>query len=269
MISMNWNKLIAILFSVIYTILSIGMLLPSKEDSTLAYGAFGFFVISLFLLWFLYALFERKQLVHKTIWFIILAICITGISFPAYWIAEKISVAQDATYEANFRNTLVTNFRDEVLFTEKNNPIGIRLHYTVTIPQSGRYFPTPSVSDGKSRAGHFYPTSVKINPLPRFDGPGVSLAGNYKADTSYNIIADLRPNFLLPDQETGSPCVYFADLDEENLVKSAKSQQLEIDIDGTSFGRYYGQGIHYLENNYNLKDFYDSIAKESIPKCAF
>lgn len=266
---MNWNKLIAILFSVAYTILSIGMLLPSKEDPTLAYGALGFFVTSLFLLWVLYTLFERKQPVHKTIWFIVLAICIASISFPAYWIAEKVSAARSATYEANFRNTRVTNFHDEILFTERNNPIGIRLRYTVTIPQSGRYFPTPSVSDGKSRAGHFYPASVKIDPLPRLDSPGVSLAGNYKAGVSYNVTADLRPNFLLPNQKTENPCVYFANLDEENLVKSAKSQQLEIDIDGTSFGRYHGQGIHYLENQYNLKDFYDSIAKESIPKCAF
>lgn len=264
---MNWNKLIAILFSVVYIILSMGMLLLSKEDSTLAYGAFGFFVISLVLLWVLYALFESKQLEHKTLWFILLAICITSTTVPAYWIAEKISTERSATLKTNFRNTQVTNFRDEVLFTERNNPIGIRLRYTVLIPQSGRYFPEPRVSDGKSRAGLFYLTSAKIDPLPRLERPDTSLAGNYNAGI-YNIIVDLRPNFLLPEQKTGNPCVYFANLDEENFVKTAEFQKMEVDIQGTSFSRYYGQGIHYLENDYNLKDFYDSIAEENIPKCA-
>ena len=72
--------------------------------------------------------------------------------------------------------------------------------------------------------------------------------------------------FQIKKQETLA--YFFASLDEENLVKNATvSQRLEIDIDGTSFNRYYGQGIHYLEHEYNLKAFYESIAQENIPIC--
>ena len=265
---MNWNKIIAISFSLVCVILSFGLLLPAKEDDNFVYGALGFFVISLSLLWFFYAIFERKQSAHKTIWFILVAFGISGLIIPVWWATETISNAYYVAIEENFRSTTVTNFHDEILFTEINNPIGIRLRYTVTVPRSGRYFPMPSVGDGKSRAGHFYLTAVKINPLPQLEGRGVSLAGNYKAGVSYEIIADIRPHFLLSDQKTGNPCVFFASLDEENLVKNATaSQRLEIDIEGTSFNRYYGQGIHYLENEYNLKVFYDSIAQENIPRC--
>ena len=265
---MNWNKMIAILFSLICVILSFTLLMPAKEDNNFVYGALGFFVVSLSLLWFFYTFFERKQSAHKTIWFILVAIGISGLIIPVWWATETISNAYYAALEKNFRNTTVTNFHDELLFTERNNPIGIRLRYTVTVPRSGRYFPTPSVGYGKSRAGHFYLTAVKINPLPQLEGRGVSLAGHYKAGVSYEIIADLRPNFLLPDRKTGKPCVFFASLDEENTIKNETvSQRLEIDIDGTSFSRYYGQGIHYLEHEYNLKAFYDSIAQENILRC--
>jgi hypothetical protein len=265
---MKWNKIIAISFSLVCVALSFGLLLPAKEDNNFVYGALGFFVVSLSLLWFFYALLERKQSAHKSILFILVAIGISGLIIPVWWATETISNAYYAALEENFRSTTVTNFHDEMLFTERNNPIGIRLRYTVTVRRSGRYFPTPSVGDGKSRAGHFSLTAVKINPLPQLEGRGVSLAGIYKAGVSYEIIADLRPNFLLPDQKTGNPCVFFASLDEENLVKNATaSQRLEVDIDGTSFSRYYGQGIHYLEHEYNLKAFYDSIAQENIPRC--
>jgi len=266
---MNWNKIIAISFSLVCVILSFGLLLPAKEDDNFVYGALVFFVISLSFLWFFYTYFERKQSAHKTIWFVLAAIGISGLVIPIWWATEKISTAYSAALEENFRNTTVSNFHDEVLFTERNNPIGIRLRYTVTVPRSGHYFPAPSVGDGKSRAGGFYLTAVKINPLPQLKGRGVSLAGNYKAGVSYEIIADLRPRFLLPGQKTEKPCVFFASLDEENLVKNGTvSQRLEVDIDGTSFNRYYGQGIHYLEHEYNLKAFYESIAQENIPKCA-
>jgi hypothetical protein len=265
---MNWNKIIAISFSLVCVILSFGLLLLAKEDDNFVYGALGFFVVSLSLLWFFYALFERKQFAHKTIWFILLAIATSGMVIPAWRVTETISNAYYTALEENFRSTTVTNFNDEVLFTERNNPIGIRLRYTVTVPRSGRYFPTPSVVDGKSRAGHFYLVAVKIKPLPQLKARGVSLAGNYKAGVSYEIVADLRPLFLLPDKKTGKPCVFFASLDEENMVKNAiVSQRLEIDIAGTSFNRYYGRGIHYLEHEYNLKNFYNSIAQENIPGC--
>ena len=265
---MNWDKVIAIFFSLVLVVLSFGFLLSAKEDGNFVYGALGFFIISLSLLWFFYVLFEKKQLAHKTIWFILVVICISGLSIPTWWATDTISNAYYTSLQENFRNTAVTNFHDEILFTERNNPIGIRLRYTFTVPRSSRYFPAPSVGDGNSRVGHFFLTAVKINPLPRLEGSGVSLTGNYNAGVPYEIIAELRPNFLLPDQKTGTPCVYFANLDEENLVKNATTfQRFEIDIDGTSFSRYYGQGIHYLEHEYNLKTFYDSIAQENIPKC--
>jgi hypothetical protein len=265
---MNWKRVIAIVFSVVCSVLSIGMLLLSREDSTLMYGAVIFFTLSLSLLWILYAFFDRKQYAYATLWFIVSSICVTGIIFPTYWITEKISAARDTVYESNFRNIQVTNLRDEVLLTEKGNSIGIRLHYTVTVSQSGRYSPVPSVSDGKSRAGHFYPVSVRIDPLPQIDGSGTSLAGTYRAGIPYNISVDLRPNFLLSNYETGEACVYFVDADEENMIKNAQPQRLEVDIDGTSLSRYYGQGIQYLKNDYTMKDVYDSIDKEGLSRCA-
>ncbi len=265
---MNLNKIIAISFSLLFVILSLGFLLPAKEDGNFVYGALVFFVVSLSTIWFFYIFFERTQPARKSIWFALVAICISGLIVPAWWATEKISNAYHAFLEDNFRNTTVTNFQDEVLFTQENNPIGIRLHYTVTVPNSGHYSPMPSVGDGKGRAGHFYLVAVKINPLPQLDGRGVSLAGNYKANVPYEIIADLRPQFLLSDQKAGNPCVFFASLDEENAIKNATDfRALEVDIDGTSFNRYYGKAIHYLEHKYKLKTFYNSIAKERIPRC--
>jgi hypothetical protein len=266
---MNSNKIIAFSFSLLYAILSLGMLMAGREDDDFVYGAFVFLVVSLSTLWFFYTLFERKQSSHKAIWFVLVAIGISSMIIPAWWATETISKTYDAAIEDNFRSTTVTDLQDEVLFSERNNPIGIRLHYKVTIPRSGHYYPKPSVSYDKSRAGHFHLTAVKINPLPQLDVGGVSLSGNYKAGVTYEIIADLRPQFLLSDEKTGDPCVFFASSDEENNVKNATDfQALEIDIGGTSFNRYYGQGIHYLEHKYSLKSFYDSIASENIPRCA-
>ena len=265
---MNRNKIIAVLFTLVFAILSFGFLLPAKEDENFVYGALGFFVVSLSLLWLIYTLFERKQSAYKTIWFCIAAIGVSSLIIPFWWATETFSNKYYESLEENFRNTKVGDVHDEILFTDRNNPIGIRLRYTVTFPRNGRYFPMPSVDAGKSRAGHFYPASVRVNPLPKLEGRGISLTGYYKAGVPYEIIADLRPQFLLPDQETGNPCVFFASSDEENLIKSATvSQRLEIDIDGTSFNRYYGNGIHYLEHEYNLKAFYDTIAHENIPRC--
>lgn len=266
---MNWNKLIAVIFSIICLILSAGMFLLSKEDVHLAYGALGFFAISLCLLWVSYAFFEKKQFTHKTIWFTVTAICVASTIFPVFWITVKISDARNSAIETNFRNTRVIDFQDQVLFSERKNPVGIRLSYTVIVPRTDLYFPEPSISGGNNRTSnlYFYRSTVKIDPLPRLERPGVSLVGHYDKDVSYKIIADLKPSFLSTDQKTGNQCVYFNTPDEENLVKNAEPQKLEVDIDGTSFNRYYGQRIHYLENNYNLKDFYDSTAKENIPRC--
>jgi hypothetical protein len=267
MIFSSRNKLIAVVCSVVCIGLSIGMFLPSREDQTLAYGAFAFLSGSLSLLWFSFVFFEKRQFAHKTVWFVLVAICIVGMIFPAFWITEKVSTAKSVAHEANFRNVRVTDVRDEPLVTEKNNPIGIRLHYTVVVPQSDRYSPIPSVSVGGGRVGSFYPVSVKINPLPQSDGSGLSLGGVYEAGVPYGITVDLVPNFLLSGRKIGTFCVYFADQVEENLAMNAEPQRAEIDIDGTSFNRYYGQGVHYLENRYALKDFYASIAKEDIFRC--
>lgn len=267
---MNYNKIIVIIFSFICVIFSTGMFLLSREDIHLAYGALFYFVISIFLLWITYIFFQKKQFAHKTVWFTAAAICITSTVFPIFWVTERISEARDAVFMANFRNTQVTDFHDEILFSEKNNPIGIRLSYTVIVPQTGLYFPEPAISFENKSVGnlYFYLSGGKIDPLPKLERQGISLIAEYKAGVSYRIVADLTPSFLLLDQKTGNLCVNFYTWGEENLIKNSKPQRLEIDIDGTSFNRFYGQGVKYLENNYNLKDFYDSIAKENISSCA-
>ncbi len=266
---MNWNKPIAILFSIICLILSIGMFLLSREDAHLAYGALWFLISSIYLLRASYIFFQKKQFAHNTVWFIVTAVSVASTIIPVFWITVMISNAEDAAITANFKNTQVTNFHDEILFSEKNNPIGIRLSYEVAIPRSGRYFPEPSISFDNSRSEnfHFYLSGVKIDPLPQLERQGVSLIGNYDAGVSYKIITDLKPSFLPIDQKTGNPCIYFYDSDKEKLVKNAAPERMEVDIDGTSFNRYYGQGIHYLNNNYNLQDFYDSAVKEDIAEC--
>ena len=77
-------KIIAIFFSLVCVILSLGLLLPAKEDNNFLYGAIVFFLVSLSFLWIFYALFERNRFSHKTVWFTLVAIGISSLIIPTY-----------------------------------------------------------------------------------------------------------------------------------------------------------------------------------------
>jgi hypothetical protein len=110
----------------------------------------------------------------------------------------------------------IVKWTDEMLLSEKGNPIGIRLKYTIRFPLDGSYSPYPSIYPERVGYGFTGALGLRVHrgtvePSP--DGLQnnaqwmVGGRGNFKAGTDYNFTIDLIPNYAVFNEQKKSFCL--------------------------------------------------------------
>ncbi len=109
----------------------------------------------------------------------------------------------------------IVSWSDEPLFSEKGNPIGVRLRYSIRFPVDGSYSPFPSLYPERPSRGFTGALGMRVHkgsvePEPEgaqksnqwiFGGRGV-----FKAGVVYNFSVDLIPNYVFFNEQKGSFC---------------------------------------------------------------
>ncbi|HKQ91936.1 MAG TPA: hypothetical protein VJZ77_14685 [Blastocatellia bacterium] len=110
----------------------------------------------------------------------------------------------------------VVSWSDEPLLSEKGNPIGIRLKYSVRFPVDGSYSPFPSLYPERASRGFTGALGMRVHKgsvEPEPDGSQKSNQwifggrGTFKADVVYNFSVDLVPNYVFFNEQKGAFCL--------------------------------------------------------------
>jgi hypothetical protein len=155
--------------------------------------------------------------------------------------------------------TQVFNVHDEIFLSQKGNPIGIRLRYSIRFPNSDYFWHSPLLQVATDLTAGIWAdgriTNQVIQPLMLSVG-GVQ---RYEKGKTYDFTTDFIPNFLIWSADKTRQCIVkpppeYATGFEELRTKGA-SIRYRISIAGTKY-----QG--FTENEYNPKTFYESAEKE-------
>jgi len=110
----------------------------------------------------------------------------------------------------------IVDWSDEPLFSEKGNPIGIRLKYSIRFPVDGSYSPFPSLYPERASRGFTGALGMRVHKgsvEPEPDGAQKSSQwlfggrGIFKAGVIYNFSVDLVPNYVYFNEQKGSFCL--------------------------------------------------------------
>jgi hypothetical protein len=110
----------------------------------------------------------------------------------------------------------IESWIDEPLLSEKGNPIGIRLKYSIRFPVDGSYSPVPSLYPDRAGRGFSGALGMRLHKgsvEPEPDGAQKSSQwlfggrGTFKAGVVYNFSVDLVPNYVFFNEQKGAFCL--------------------------------------------------------------
>jgi hypothetical protein len=110
----------------------------------------------------------------------------------------------------------ILSWSDEPLLSEKGNPIGIRLKYSIRFPVDGSYSPFPSLYPDRASRGFTGALGMRVHKgfvEPEPDGAQKSSQwlfggrGTFKAGVAYNFSVDLLPTYIFFNEQKGSFCM--------------------------------------------------------------
>jgi hypothetical protein len=110
----------------------------------------------------------------------------------------------------------IVSWTDEPLLTEKGNPIGIRLKYSIRFPMDGAYSPFPSLYPDRASRGFTGALGMRVHKgsvEPEPEGAQKSSQwlfggrGTFKAGVVYNFTVDMIPNYVFFNEQKGAFCL--------------------------------------------------------------
>jgi hypothetical protein len=260
------DKLIGIGFAAVYVVLACFLALLGSVHGPhfFPYFMLGYLCIAEVVLWSWYFFVRRRGWKRKTLLLVAgavgLGISIIGAS-PV--ISSRLNEWEFARLEQQAAATEVFDLRDELLRSPNGNPIGLRLMYSIRFPrdyfnhdafwQSASLQPQRDLAVGTWAEGRR--TDQKIEPPMRSAAGGLQ----YEEGKVYHFTTEFLSNFLIWNAEKTRLCTLkpppeYAVAFEE-LVTSGTPLRYRITMSGTKY-----QGL--TENDYDLKTFYESAAKE-------
>lgn len=257
------SRTIGIIFTLGYIILTyfIVILLGRHWPELIGYFATGYLVIAIIGLWWINVFVNRRDLKRKTdiLFFsgLIIAVLLVGAIFASLELLVEFEVSQLQKHAAS---TEVFDMKDEVLFSPKGNPIGIRLRYSMRFPDSNYFWESPTMSTeyldgifGMHQANRTIdPPMIGTDPL------------KYEQGKIYNFTVDMIPDFVMQNVDKTKSCirkqpVEFKDAFQK-LIQNDETVRFTIRVSGTEYS-----GV--TNNTYSLKLFYDNAIKEGAFEC--
>ena len=150
-------------------------------------------------------------------------------------------------FEQRVAATRVSEVRDEPILSVAGRPIGLRLSFDVSVPESGSFAITPSVYGAEG----LYMDALQSTLDGRAD------AWRYEAGRVHRQSADLYPPILMRGADGKSCLSHF----EPTLPRGREPVPLRIVIRETPFdGR--------TSRVYNLAQLYRNVIAENLPSCS-
>lgn len=149
-------------------------------------------------------------------------------------------------YEQRVASTRVSDLRDEPIVSPAGRPIGVRLSFAVSVPETGSFAIAPTLYGAEG---------LHLAALQR-SLDGRADASDYQAGRVHRLSADLYPPIVMraPD---GTRCLspYHPPLPE-----AAGPVPLRISIHETPYAGHTGHA-------YNLPQLYRNVLAENLPAC--
>jgi hypothetical protein len=280
-------KLIAIIFTLICTACSF-FLAAASRHATLPLGlmALGYWVASLVVLWWRYSRLSSPSGGGHGLRFFLECLAIAASASLLLLAEVQYSDFSSKRRAEAIANTKVWDVRDEMLLSDKGNPIGIRVSFSVQFPRADYYGASPWLSLPDVDAYAMVMQVIGVRQVePSSSPPGTSAqAGHawnqplkYEAGRVYSLVYDLVPMFITPvsfeklyqgervfclrvPDATNAPAEYET---FQKLIGSQRETKFKIRIWDTPYENQWTQ------NEYSFRTFYDGFLKEAPEPCRF
>ncbi len=182
----------------------------------------------------------------------------------------------------------VADWSDEPLLSEKGNPIGLRLKYSIRFPVDGQYSPFPQAFPERITSTYTGALSLRILrssvlPLPEGAQPGQQLfaAGRqtFKGGVTYNFVIEMVPSYATYNEQKKSFCLATKAYTQggqiagnqqslrerfEREVMSEMKIRYRISFPGTDLE---GRTPVLTENSYSPSSWHQSFVKDGVTEC--
>lgn len=257
---------LAAIFTVLYAVLTyaLALFIGVHGPELIGYFAAGCFLFAVLALWRIYFAVNRRDFKRPTLVFFFSGLGI-GLLLGCVLIASREPLVKIDIYrsEKEVAHTEVLNVTDETLFSQKGNPVGIRLRYSMRFPGSNYFYQSPALSPekylGVSIWADMRVSSQSLDPPMAGTGPW-----KYERGKLYTFIVDMIPYFLMQNADKTTFCIlkpppeYTQEF--QKLTRHGEKVRYMIRVSGTNFS-----GL--TANSYNPKLFYDGAVKEGAADC--
>jgi hypothetical protein len=277
------DLILAIITSLIIVFQNSYIFLFSIKEGVTAYSFLSLLpaLISLIVLWSIYAFLKHKNYKFRTSIFLLCAILILGVLEFLLPVSPIKTTLESGIRQQAFIATVVKDITDEPLLSEKNNPIGIRIKYTAQVPVDGIYNIDPSIFSRKDKTLEPYQVqmgiikNIAIEPAP---SKVESRLNQFKANTVYSFTIDFVPTFLSFHSNNNVPCINFrptnnfTGVDFKNWIEKNIDTQYEVAIEAGDNSYFTNRVVvknFTTRHTYNVRDFYQNALKEGAKQCSF
>ncbi len=252
------NKIIGIIFTLIYIALALflALWLLFVGATLILYFAAGYLVVAIAVLWWIHLFVKRREFKHSPTIFLLSGLGIGFLLFGAVIASEWVFVELESIrMEKHTANTEVFNMKDDTLFSSKENPIGIRLRYSMRFPDNNNFFELPAMRPEKNIISTWSDMRIAKQTIePPMVGTN---SPRYESGIIYNFTVDMIPSFIL--QKT-KPCIVQPPAGYTKELQNSEPVRFTITVSGT---KYSG----FTSNTYSLRLFYENAVKEGASEC--
>jgi len=177
----------------------------------------------------------------------------------------------------------VDNVKDQVLLTDRGNPVGIRVKYAIRASESGRYNPLVFLFPQGGGPGD-HPLNMRRRSGGFFDSvePPLDPRDTLRPGVTYTVTVDMIPKFLVENNARTRFCIHSNDPHwavygnefEEFLRNPGVTTEYQVriiistsDQFGVGHGDFHTVFDGLTQNSYNPRVFYEDALKESAQEC--
>ncbi len=174
----------------------------------------------------------------------------------------------------------ITNWSDEPLLSEKGNPIGVLLKYSIRFPVDGQYSPYPQAFPERITNTYTGALSLRLHrsrvePLP--DGLQNSqqmfFSGRpiFKAGVTYNFTVEMVPGYAVYNEQKKNFCLQTRSYSQQGIrerfereVTSDTKSRFRLSFSGTDLE---SRTPVLTENTYTPGAWHRSFTKDGVTEC--
>ncbi len=174
----------------------------------------------------------------------------------------------------------ITSWSDEPLLSEKGNPIGLKIKYSIRFPVEGQYSPYPQAYPERITNLYTGALSLKlyrsqVEPLPAgLQTPQQMFFGGrptFKVGVTYNFTVELIPGYANYNEQKKSFCLATRSYSQQGIrerfereVTSDGKLRFRLSFSGTDLE---GRTPVLTENAYAPGDWHRSFTRDGVTEC--